>query len=103
MRLKELRKQNKLNQTDIAKVLQIEQNTYSKYEIGKAEPNISNLIKLADYYQVSIDYLVGREWVNDLGYMSSQLKEIVKMGQQLNEIELLQVNSFMMGLLVNKE
>lgn len=88
MRLKELRKQNKLNQTDIAKILQIEQNTYSKYEIGKAEPNISNLIKLADYYQVSIDYLVGREWVNDIGYLPMQLRELVTISKQLNDTNL---------------
>lgn len=98
MRLKELRKQNKLNQTDVAKVLQIEQNTYSKYEIGKAEPNISNLIKLADYYQVSIDYLVGREWVNDIGFLSSQLKEIVNACKQLNDINLSKVLGYVSAM-----
>lgn len=60
MRLKDLREDNDLTQIEIAKLLNIKQNTYSQYETGKREIPISLLWKLADYYKTSIDYLIGR-------------------------------------------
>ena len=61
MRLRDLREDNDLTQNQIALLLNIKQNTYSQYENGKREVPISMLWKLADFYNVSIDYLVGRE------------------------------------------
>ena len=60
MRLRDLREDNDLKQIQIAKLLNIKQNTYSQYESGKREIPISSLWKLADFYETSIDYLVGR-------------------------------------------
>ena len=45
---------------ELAEYLNIKQTTYSKYELGKINIPIEVFIKLADYYDVSIDYLVGR-------------------------------------------
>lgn len=59
-RLKEIRKDHDLTQTDIAKYLGMKQQQYSEYEIGKRVIPIESLSKLADYYNTSIDYLVGR-------------------------------------------
>ena len=58
-RLKQLRKERNLTQTDLGKVLGIVVSAYGRYELGTTEPDISNLIKLAKFYNVSIDYLVG--------------------------------------------
>ena len=58
-RLKGLREEKNLNQSDIAKILNISQRTYSYYENGRDIP-ILLLIKLADFYNVSIDYLLNR-------------------------------------------
>lgn len=60
MRLRDLREDNDLTQAQIADYLKIRQNTYSQYENGKREIPLEFLWKLADYYKVSIDYLVGR-------------------------------------------
>jgi len=60
MRLKDLREDNDITQAEIAKMLNIRQNTYSQYENQKREIPLSLLWKLADYYNTSIDYLVGR-------------------------------------------
>lgn len=60
MRLKDLREDNDIKQSEIAEILNIKQNTYSQYETQKREIPISLLWKLADYYNTSIDYLVGR-------------------------------------------
>ena len=60
MRLKELRKNHGISQLKLAMDLNMSQNTISRYETGEREPGIAELIKIADYFRVSIDYLVGR-------------------------------------------
>lgn len=59
--LKELRLNKKLSQQDIADILEVSARAYQKYEYGTAEPNFDNLSKLADFYGISTDYLLGRE------------------------------------------
>lgn len=58
-RIKALREDNDVTQTDIAKYLNIAQNTYSQYENGKRELPISVLIQICQYYKVSADYVLG--------------------------------------------
>lgn len=60
MRIKELRKAKNISQLKMAMDLNTNQNTISRYENGEREPSISDLIKIADYFGVSLDYLVGR-------------------------------------------
>lgn len=60
MRLKELRKKRKVSQLKLAMDLQLNQNTISRYETGAREADYNTLIKLADYFDVSIDYLLER-------------------------------------------
>ena len=59
MRLKELRKSKGLSQLRLATDLNTTQNTISRYETGEREPGIAELIKIADYFHVSVDYLIG--------------------------------------------
>ena len=59
-RLKDLRKQSKKYQKDIAELLDISERQYSSYEAGRVDPPSSKLIRLANYFDVSLDYLVGR-------------------------------------------
>ena len=56
--LRAIREDNDLRQSDIAKILNVSQNTYSQYETGVIALTADVLIKLADYYNVSIDYLL---------------------------------------------
>jgi HTH-type transcriptional regulator, competence development regulator len=60
-KLIELRKAKKLRQEDIAKILGIGRTTYAMYEQGNREPDFDTLNKIADYFEVSIDHLLGRE------------------------------------------
>lgn len=60
MRLKEIRKLKKISQLKLAIDLNMNQNTISRYETGEREPGINELIKIADYFNVSIDYLLER-------------------------------------------
>lgn len=59
-RLKDLRDDEKLTQTDIAKILNMSQTGYSKYETGENDIPTQILIKLADFYKTSTDYILGR-------------------------------------------
>ena len=60
MRLKELRKKKNISQLKLALDLNTNQNTISRYETGEREPGLMELIKIADYFNVSVDYLLER-------------------------------------------
>ena len=59
-RMKELRKERKLRQEDIAAELDIGITTYCRYELGMRDPTLAVLCRMADYYDVTTDYLLGR-------------------------------------------
>ena len=65
-RLKKLRKKEKLTQKDIATFLNISQPAYQQFESGKKKMNLETMEKLADYFNVSIDYLLGKTEIPDL-------------------------------------
>lgn len=59
-KIKDLREDNDLTQAQVAEFLMCDQSLYSKYERGERDIPLRLLIKLAEYYNVSLDYLVGR-------------------------------------------
>jgi len=59
LRLKDLREDRDIKQIEIAKYLHVKQNTYSQYENGQRQIPIEALIKLAEYFQTSTDYILG--------------------------------------------
>ena len=59
-RIRDLREDNDLKQKDLASYLSVDQSTYSDYENGRINVPVDMLIKIAEYYNVSLDYLVGR-------------------------------------------
>ena len=59
-KIRDLREDNDLKQKDLAKYLCIDQSTYSDYENGRINVPIEQLIKIADYYNVSTDYILCR-------------------------------------------
>lgn len=59
-RLRDLREDKDMKQADTAKMLGIQQTVYSRYERGFQNIPIEHLLKLADYYNVSTDYILGR-------------------------------------------
>ncbi|MDE7297143.1 MAG: helix-turn-helix domain-containing protein [Clostridia bacterium] len=62
--LKELRNERKIGQTELAKAIGVSSGIISLWKNGLREPTLSNLIALADYFDITIDYLVGRELSN---------------------------------------
>lgn len=60
VRLKEIRKSRGMSQLQLALELNTNQNTISRYENGEREPGIKELIMIADFFDISVDYLIGR-------------------------------------------
>ncbi len=84
-RLRELREDRDLKQDDVSKATGISQKTLSNYEIGKTSPDSNALIILSDFFEVTIDYIVGRVDINL--YSDNLLKsEFKKCIERLNII-----------------
>lgn len=94
--LKLLRKQNNLTQKQLGEITNIKRVNISRYEKGEVEPTFNILIKLADYFNVSIDYLIGHRQNNkiDISGLSEVQQNIIKMTTELNEINSVRVESY---------
>ncbi|AEM79504.1 helix-turn-helix domain-containing protein [Thermoanaerobacter wiegelii] len=80
-RLKMLRKEKGLTMKEIGEIIGVSDAAWTKYEKNRAEPSIESLIKIADYFQVSLDFLLGRtnirepQFVEKANIQSEFLKE----------------------------
>ncbi len=85
-RIRALREDRDLRQIDVSKATGIDQKTLSNYETGKTRPDSDALILLADFFDVSIDYLVGRS-TSTSSVQGEVTQEIEKIAQQLNKVK----------------
>lgn len=60
-KLKQLREERNISQSQLGEIIGAARSTICQYEAGKREPDLETLIKLADYFQVSVDYLIGHD------------------------------------------
>lgn len=100
MRLRELRIEKSLFQKDVAAYLGIDRTTYVKYESGASEPPIETLIRLCNYYGVSLDYLVGRSNEKEVPADEADRarKEVLEILMGLSQEEVQRVGDFVAGL-----
>ena len=90
--LKELRSQKNVTQDDMANLLNIKRQTYSAYERGVSFPDLISLIKIAEFFGVTTDYLLGYKKDNYTGIpVSEQMHSLIKSYSDLNEDELKKV------------
>lgn len=85
-RIRSLREDRDLRQIDVANATGIDQKTLSNYETGKTNPDSYALIKLADFFGVTIDYLVGRTNNNFYGRNDIQ-KKLEDIQKDLDELK----------------
>ena len=85
--LKELRKSRNLTQFQLSQILKIGQATIAGYENGSREPHINSLIAYANFFECSVDYLLGRE--DDFGNVVVQTEKPAPLPQ--DEQEMLQI------------
>lgn len=78
--IKTLRKEKNISQTELAKILDMPRYIISNWEQGRTEPNITDLITIANFFECSIDYLLGRS--DDFGIINIQNEK-----KQLNKNE----------------
>lgn len=76
-RIKELRTERGITQADLAKILKISDRAVGYYENGDREPDYSTLLKIADYFDVSIDYLLGASDIKKPNESKNTDKEFV--------------------------
>lgn len=102
LKLRELRKNNNLTQEQVGKILNMTQSTYQTYENNRAIPTLENLIKLADFYNVSLDYLCNRQFKDEIGYLTEIQKQIIQILKQLNNENTIQAFGYLSGLLAGQ-
>ncbi|CZR81522.1 TPA: helix-turn-helix transcriptional regulator [Clostridioides difficile] len=83
-KLAQLRRDAGLNQRDLAKKLNIGNSTLAMYELDKREPDFKTLEKIADFFNVSVDYLFGRTSSKEIE-IDEDVKEITDMIFELDE------------------
>lgn len=102
MRLKELRLKHNLTQIETAQIAQCSQSNYSKYELEKLSPDVNTLSKLANYYNVSLDYLCDRQWDNkayiEVWKLSEEQKANLYLIEKLSPKNNLRANGYLLGL-----
>lgn len=86
MKLKELRLKANYTQKNIAEMLNIPLNTYTQYELGNREPTVSTLTKIANIYNVSLDYLLENSKApQKKSEFTTQEEEIIDMFRNLSK------------------
>lgn len=87
IRLEDLRTERGLTREEMANMLNISYSAYTNYENAKREPNFETIVKLADFFQVSVDYLLGRVYFKDNEYYKQfiQTQQILENENALKE------------------
>ena len=104
MRMKELRERAGLSQYELAPKLGLKQSTYANYEIEKTQPTIEMLMKIADFYGVSLDYLCEHKTQNilQLSLLNDTQREIVNKVVEMNERQQDRTLGYIENLFENK-
>lgn len=100
-RLKELRKNSNLTQEELSQQLGLPLGAYKNYENNLCRLNDQILLKLSNFYNVSIDYLLKNDIDGKVVYSEEQ-RQIFKMVTQLNDINTLKAYSYVAGLLAGQ-
>ena len=85
-RIKDLREDRDLRQLDVAQAIGIDQRSLSNYETGKTNPDSETVIKLANFFGVTCDYLLGVSDANFLGHRAV-VKELDEIKRRLEEVQ----------------
>lgn len=99
--LKNLRLLNKKSKKEVAESLNISAPAYFKYENNESKPTIENLIKLANYYNVSVDYLLGIE-KKDLFFLKTEEKLLITDFRKLNTYNQAKIIGEVAGMLMTQ-
>ena len=102
IKLKELRKKENKTIEEMAKELGLPKTTYYNYESGRNEIDRKTLIKMANYFNVSLDYLCDRPFNNNVGYISEERKNLIKQLNEISDKEFNDISLLVKGYLTGK-
>lgn len=85
-KLSYLRRIKNITQDELGNILGFSKNAISSWESGRTEPDLKTINKIANYFQVSIDYLIGEEEKEDVEKLRSALKEIGLLNKNNNDM-----------------
>ena len=104
LKLKELREQENLTQQEVANIFETPRQNYARWELNKNQPNIDMLIKIADFYKVSLDYICNHKTIgtNDIGYLNDQQRQLLELIKELNELNTIKAISYVSGLIAGQ-
>lgn len=106
LKLKELREEKEFSQVKVAEAIKTSQRNISRWEKGENEPTSSFIVKLADFFEVSTDFLLGRE--DDFGIVQSQNaasaldkdeQELIENFRELNRLQKQKILAYTEGML----
>ena len=105
MKLKNIRKTTGKSQLQVAKDLNISQQNICRYENNQIEPDIQTLIKLADYFHVTIDYLVEHEvpYLLDKSILNNEQNNLINKIINLNREQCMLVDAYIEGLKIGQQ
>lgn len=102
-RIKELRKAKNMKQVELANAISVSQAALSGYETGKYEPDFDTLQRIAEFFHVSIDYILGRDEKKPAPISESELDaELIERLCNLTPEEKDKVDAFVQGLLASR-
>ena len=100
MKLREIRKSKNLTQQEIAKKLNLGRVNYNRYELEQVQPSIETLVKLADFYKVTVDELIGHDvpyLINKSQFSADQLA-VIESIQKLDKEQIAKLIAYIDGL-----
>lgn len=105
MKLKELRQKHNLTQKNVAEKIGTNRANYNRYELENGEPDVKTLIKLADFYNVSLDEVFGREYSNiiDKSKLNETQLQLIKYIINLDENNQKKLEGCAMALWSNQQ
>lgn len=107
-KIENLMQENNLTANKLAIACKLQNNTFTYWKNGKTKPTIDALIRIADYFNVSIDYLVGRESAKqtiqntNINNQNDDLKQFIQLWEQMDEFQKASVTGYAQGL-INKD
>lgn len=105
MKIKNLRQQKNLSQSELAKIIGVSQKSISDYEIGKTQPDYDTLIKFANYFHTTIDNLLGYQnpYLLDRSSLSQEQQQLFEYIKNLTPQNCKRVRDFITGILIAEE
>lgn len=101
--LKNLRKQKGITMKQLGLIIGVSESTISLYESGKRQPDYETLKHFADYFNTSVDYLLGREEKNTNSIIYIKETSLIKKIKKLNQIDLIKAEAYVDGLLESND